>query len=404
MDDEHRRDDGVESRRNRLPSFTEVLSRRTRPPVDLFMFYLFLQREGAEDVLDFWLDVQQHENLCRAYFKDVRKSGRTIKEDWPEYWDYARRRGSIYGTVVGMNPHMGTKRSTASTQDLMSDQDRQNLATVDNEKAGRSPSPRIMSTSPGTHTAVASEPPRSTTPFSLSGRTPTLFNMRRASRAPTIIPRSAAITRLDLIASAERIYFRYLSPAGTVGSTENHEIYLPPALRVHTFPLNSNHEPKTANEMSLMAQIPDMFHAQKEYCFRAMEQDAFPRFLRAKAFGNLTPVSALVRLIVGLIVLWVGLAVGFSLIFLDVQPKSRRFFLFLPYAVAILFLVSHQYELDPILVFLGQSESTPFRTLRIREPYVKKLLVGRALWVSTLVAACTVALTMIFWAVPGHRL
>jgi hypothetical protein len=30
--------DGVEDRRNRLPSFTEVLSRRTRPPVDLFMF------------------------------------------------------------------------------------------------------------------------------------------------------------------------------------------------------------------------------------------------------------------------------------------------------------------------------------------------------------------------------
>ena len=78
--------------------------------------------------------------------------------------------------------------------------------------------------------------------------------------------------------------------------------------------------------------------------------------------------------------------------------------LFLPYGVAILFLISHQYELDPILVFLGQSESTPFRTLRIREPYVKKLLIGRALWVSTLVAACTVALTMIFWAVPGHRL
>ena len=78
--------------------------------------------------------------------------------------------------------------------------------------------------------------------------------------------------------------------------------------------------------------------------------------------------------------------------------------LFLPYGVAILFLISHQYELDPILVFLGQSESTPFRTLRIREPYVNKLLIGRALWVSTLVAACTVALTMIFWAVPGHRL
>lgn len=287
---------------------------------------LFLQREGAEDILDFWLDVQQHENLCRAYFKDVRKSGRAIREDWPEYWDYARRRGSIYGTVVGLNPHTGTKRSTASTGDMLGEQEKQNLAAAGDEKAAaRSPSPRMASTSPGT--AVATEPARSTTPFSLSGRTPTLFNTRRASRAPTIIPRSAAISRQDLIASAERIYFRYLTPAGnTVGSEENHEIYLPPALRIHSFPLNSTQEPRSQSEMNVMAQIPDMFHAQKEYCFRAMEQDAFPRFLRAKAFGNLTPVSALIRLIVGLVVLWVGLATAFSLVFLDVHPKSKRFF------------------------------------------------------------------------------
>lgn len=287
-------------------------------------YSLFLQREGAEDILDFWLDVQQHENLCRAYFKDVRKSGRTIREDWPEYWDFARRRGSIYGTVVGLNPHMNTKRSTASTGAL-SDQDRFNLA---DEKAARSPSPGPnMGQSVSPATAVASDAPRSSTPFSLSGRTPTLFNHRRASRAPTVIPRSSAISRQDLIASAERIFFRYLSPAGNaVGSDENHEIYLPPSLRIHSFPLNSSHEPKTQSEIASMAQIPDMFHAQKEYCFRAMEQDAFPRFLRAKAFGNLTPVSALVRLIVGLIVLWIGLAVGFSLIFLDVHPKSKRFF------------------------------------------------------------------------------
>jgi hypothetical protein len=210
---------------------------------------------------------------------------------------------------------------------------------------------------------------------------------------------------MDLIASAERIFFRYLSPAGnSVNSPENHEIYLPPSLRIHSFPLSSTQEPKTQGELNMMAQIPDIFHAQKEYCFRAMEQDAFPRFLRSKAFGNLTPVSALVRLVVGLIVLWIGLAVGFSLIFLNVHPKSKRFFLFIPFTIAVLFLISHQYELDPILVFLGQSETTPFRTLRIREPYVKKLLLGRAIWVTTLVAAFVTALTLLFWAVPGHRL
>lgn len=283
--------------------------------------------------MDFWLDVQQHENLCRAYFKDVRKSGRTIKEDWPQYWDYARRRGSIYGTVVGLQPNPG-KRSTTSTAEMLNDQEKQTLVANDEKRSGgRSTSPRprtpgvdkerIASASPP---AAEYDPPRSTTPFSLSGRTPTLFNLRRASRAPTIIPRSAAITRMDLVASAERIYLRYLSPAGTVGAPENHEIYLPPALRIHTFPLSSTQEPTTQSELNMLAHIPDMFHSQKEYCFRAMEQDAFPRFLRAKAFGNLTPLSALVRLVLGLLILWIGLATAFSLIFLDVQPKSKRFF------------------------------------------------------------------------------
>jgi Na+-transporting methylmalonyl-CoA/oxaloacetate decarboxylase beta subunit len=78
--------------------------------------------------------------------------------------------------------------------------------------------------------------------------------------------------------------------------------------------------------------------------------------------------------------------------------------LFLPFTFALLFIISHQYELDPILVFLGQSETTPFRTLRIREPYVRKLLLGRAVWVSILVALGVAALTLLFWAVPGHRL
>ncbi|KAI0051532.1 hypothetical protein FA95DRAFT_233678 [Auriscalpium vulgare] len=402
MDTNQQHDEWAKSRNNRLPSFTEVLSRRTRPPVDLFMFYLFLQREGAEDILDFWLDVQQHENLCRAYFKDVRKSGRTIKDDWPQYWDYARRRGSIYGTVVGLNQGGGgTKRSTASTADLLPEHEKNALAATSHDgRRSASPDPRLLaSTSPATAvgTDLEHDPPRSSTPFSFR-RTPTLF-ARRASRAPTVIPRESAITRTDLVASAERIFLRYLSPAGnSPGGGESHEIYLPPALRVHQFPVSSSADP------GALAQIPDMFHAQKEYCFRAMEQDAFPRFLRAKAFGNLTPTSALVRLVAGLITLWIGLATAFSLVFLDVTPKSKRFFLFLPFTLATLFLISHQYELDPVLVFLGQSETTPFRTLRIREPYVKKLLLGRAIWVSVLVALCDAALTLIFWAVPGHRL
>ncbi|KAG8678911.1 Bud site selection protein, Revert to axial protein 1, partial [Ceratobasidium sp. 394] len=78
--------------------------------------------------------------------------------------------------------------------------------------------------------------------------------------------------------------------------------------------------------------------------------------------------------------------------------------LFIPFTIAFLLLISHQYELDPILVFLQQSETTPFRTLRIRERYVRNLLLGRAAWVCVLVAVLSVVFTIIFWAVPGRRL
>lgn len=52
------------------------LSPGTRPPVDLYCYYLFLQREGSEDTLDFWLDVQQHENLCASALR-MRPPSRT---------------------------------------------------------------------------------------------------------------------------------------------------------------------------------------------------------------------------------------------------------------------------------------------------------------------------------------
>ncbi|KAG8761372.1 Bud site selection protein, Revert to axial protein 1 [Serendipita sp. 396] len=422
-------------RRNRLPTFREVLARQTKPPVDLFMFYLFLQREGAEDVLDFWLDVQQHENLCRAYFKDLKKAGKSVKDEWPHYYDFARRRGSIYGTVVGI-PGAG-KRSTMSSAEV-SEEERQarneaqtsqqghaagGRATVSPRASGvpgspfdwKGPTPvnpdpfqRGYTSPSGSHAQHGS-----VTPFSGGGRFGRYSSMaKRLSRAPTILPRDGPVSHAALIASAERIYGRYLVPGA------EKEIYLPPSLRIHSFMLSSDNPPPMATgpglgqgkeeyemEQAALAQVPDMFHSQKEYVFSAMEQDAFPRFLRAKAFGNLTPVSALVRLVLGLLSLWIGLSTGFALIFLDVKPKSKRFFLFIPFTLAILFLVSHQYELDPILLLVfNQSETTPFRTLAVREPYVKKLLVGRAIWVSVLVAVLTTILTIIFWAVPGHRL
>lgn len=376
--------------RNRLPTLAEVLARRTLPPVDLYCFYLFMQREGSEDALDFWLDVQQHENLCRAYFKDVRKTGRSIQEDWPGYYREARERGSIYSPVTGIEQETMSNRekmaNQAESESMLGGYGR----TSDGEWRLPAPNqPRF----PGDPDFVQ---PRQSSSERAERKT-SLF--KRSSMAPTVISRTAAITRADLVASAERIYARYLLP----GSEK--EIYLPPQLRISTFPISSSAIPDMDDDeqQAAMARVPDMFHAQKEYVFRTMEADVFPRFLRAKAFGNLTPVSALTRLTLGLLALWAGLATGFSFIFLDVY-RRKRLWVILPFAIAVLLIVSHQYELDPILALAQQSETTPFHLITVRERYVRKLLLQRALGVFFLVVLITAALTVLFVFVPGHRL
>ena len=167
-----------------------------------------------------------------------------------------------------------------------------------------------------------------------------------------------------------------------------------PSLRLNNFPISS----KEASPL-----IPDLFHNQKVYIFRALEQDAFPRFLRAKAFGNLTPLGSFARLIAGLFFLWGGFVIAFALIFLDFKPKITRLWvsarsqslnwvskdtdqtcpaqIILPFFLASNLLFSAFYSLSPLLAFLQQSETTPFRFIRIRESYVRKLLFMRALWI-----------------------
>ncbi|CAO1628763.1 unnamed protein product [Parajaminaea phylloscopi] len=432
--------------RRRLPTLAEVLARRTLPPVDLYCYYLFLQREGSEDSLDFWLDVQQHENLCRAYFKDLRRSGKSLRDEWPDYYRQAKLRGSIYNRVNGVDDD---ESDGTTTQHWRSEQGRFETTTGeggltrsghltttgghgqdgdgdgeeelrddgfggltqsrDPATADPSSSHHLTGTSyrddPTSHEDSSRSGPRfpGDPDYPLGGEGSNAQRRsllaKRASLAPTVIARSSAITRTDLVASAERIYARYLLP----GSEK--EIYLPPQLRIVSFPIGSDRplDDSDPEQIRALARVPDMFHPQKEYVFRTMEADVFPRFLRAKAFGNLTPISALVRLSLGLLALWAALATGFSFIFLDVA-RIKRCWVILPFSIALLLILSHQYELDPLLVLLSRSETTPFHLIQVREPYIKKLLRQRAVGMLVVTAILTAALCVLFIFVPGHRL
>jgi len=115
------------------------------------------------------------------------------------------------------------------------------------------------------------------------------------------------INRSDLRAAAEKILYTYIVPGS------ERECVLPREMVVDI---------QTAIEKD-MRDDPEIFDAAREYIFQAMEREAFPGFLRAKALGNLVRFSALLRMMIGLLALFGGFWAGFAMIFLGYSRTTR---------------------------------------------------------------------------------
>lgn len=115
------------------------------------------------------------------------------------------------------------------------------------------------------------------------------------------------VARADIRASAEKILYTFLLPGS------EREIILPQGI-LNDITVSIEEENRDD---------PEVFDAAKDYTFQAMERDAFPGFLRAKALGNLVPPSAFLRLILGLLGIFGAFWAGFACILLD-KPKHIR--------------------------------------------------------------------------------
>lgn len=195
------------------------------------------------------------------------------------------------------------------------------------------------------------------------------------------------VSRSDIRSSAEKILYTFLLPGS------EREIILPAPILLSITSAIEDHG----------RDDPEVFDTAKDYVFQAMERDAFPGFLRAKALGNLVPLGLMVRLVVGLLALFAGFWAAFSFIFLD-YGRATRCWLILPFAVGVYLLASHQYMLDPVLAALGYSEYTLFNFAKVREPYVRGLLAKRGVFVGCVILGVAAALICIFVFVPGKRL
>ncbi|KAI9744489.1 MAG: Bud site selection protein, Revert to axial protein 1 [Claussenomyces sp. TS43310] len=367
----------LDANRDRLPTLFEVLSRRTRPPVDLFSFYIYMRdQQHSVDYLDFWLDVAQHMSLCRHYVRELRRS---VLIGTPELDKSGSKRSSAILENIGEMNHPVAGPSMFSNEKERS-QDAQMSAFLREEAVngnGHSPHGSLASNnSAAVQQKISNE--RAPRPSFMS--TPQELTSDSNSPAHTV-------ARADIRASAEKILYTFLLPGA------EREIILPDTI---TSEITMSIEEHGRDD-------PEVFDAAKDYVFQAMERDAFPGFLRMKALGNLVPPSMMLRLVVGLLSLFGGFWAAFILIFLN-ESRRTRCWLILPFAVGVYALCSHQYALDPIMALVGFSEYTFMNFAGIREPYVRRLLNKRALMVLTVTIVVVAALSVLFIFVPGKRL
>ncbi|KAF2868853.1 RGS domain-containing protein [Massariosphaeria phaeospora] len=360
----------AELNRNRFPTLFEVLSRKTVAPLDLFSFYIYMRdQQRSVDYLDFWLDVSQHLQLCRLY---VRRLHRSVIEDTPEMEKNSKRSSYILDNA-GEGP--SGEKGNVSDQRLS--------AFLRSDHGSRQHSPQ---NSHGSNHSNPSTPGRERPPRASFMTLDT--NSPGDSSSPGQNSSDAVPRREDLRASAEKILYTYLLPGS------EREIIIPQSIL---------HDVQEAIEGPDQRSDPELFDAAKDYVFQAMERDAFPGFLQSKGLGNLVPQSMMIRLIIGLISFFGAAWTAFILIFLD-KSRATRCWLLLPFTVAIYFIFTHQYMLDPILALLGYSEYTLMDFNRIREPFVRKTLNARSLTLLALFLLVDAAVCSLFIFVPGKRL
>ncbi|KAK8110815.1 uncharacterized protein PG998_007272 [Apiospora kogelbergensis] len=354
--------------RNRLPTLFEVLSRRTHPPVDLFSFYIYMRdQQRSVDYLDFWLDVAQHMSLCRHYVRELRRS-------------------VLVGTPDG--ERSGSKRSSAVLEAMGEMRDGpagpSHYSTEKEKEQNAQMSAYLREDQPMTPGMQHQDSPASSQErrARASSHLSTPRGLTTDSNSP-----AHAVAREDIRASAEKILYTFL---------------LPGAEREITLPGSITQDITTAIEQD-GRDDPEVFDVAKDYVFQAMERDAFPGFLRARALGNLIPPTIIARLITGLIAMFGAFWTAFVLIFLNMSRQTRCWVI-LPFTVGVYLLASYQYSLDPIMGLIGFSEYTPFNFSRITEPYVRKLIVKRSMMVLGITMLIDAALCVLFILVPGKRL
>lgn len=249
-------------------------------------------------------------SLCRHYVRELRRS---VLVETPELEKHGSKRSSYILDHIGdMNDPSGPS-TNLNPDEKIKDQHLSAYLRSDNgngvgngngngNEASHSPKSSLGSQSnfqgSGNRPSNGTDRERPPRPSFMTNGSPG----RTDSNSP-----AHTVARPDIRASAEKILYTFLLPGS------EREIILPQGILTD---ITTSIEEEGRDD-------PEVFDAAKDYTFQAMERDAFPGFLRAKALGNLVPPSSFLRLCLGLLGLFGAFWAGFACILLD-KPKHIR--------------------------------------------------------------------------------
>lgn len=212
-------------------------------------------------------------SLCRHYVRELRRS---VLLETPDLEKGGSKRSSqildqynLDRTSSDQGPS-GTQnngKTSYATERKSSDQRLSAFLRSDN---GSGHSPQNSQHSHSEDNTPGSEHPPRPSFMTQTSNSPSPNLNSSNSRSP-----QTTVARADIRASAEKILYTFLLPGS------EREIILPQGI------LN---EIMRAIEQE-GRDDPEVFDAAKDYVFQAMERDAFPGFLRAKALGNIVQPS-----------------------------------------------------------------------------------------------------------------
>ncbi|KAI8891098.1 hypothetical protein K501DRAFT_205754 [Backusella circina FSU 941] len=327
-----------------LPTLDQVLTRKTLPPVCLYNYYIVLRdRLKMEEVLDFYLDLQHHEQLWKRYVKAMHRSGHLTESDLADGYH---------------SPRILSRLSYNSDE---------------KQRADSSPPPMRKGDSLSVPMPVVRPP------------------LDEDEEMSSAISTRQVPSRKDLTDSSQRLLLRYLVPSATKELTQ--------------LPVELKNALRQELEKPGARDDPVLFREAKDYLFEYMQRHAYPKFLRLKVWGNVTLHQQLGRLVIGFLCLLIAFTTSLSLIFLGFPQWGVRFWIILPFWVGILNVLVFLTGLDPLWVLLfNVSETTTFRFNKIEQPQVKRILWSRSIWLLATSLILSVICTIIFCAIPPHHL